>query len=234
MLAKGGGEVAIRVKARYQTVDVLPLVVYNRLCNFLSINFLSLCRHMETCLGVKLKEDFATCLVKILHRQRVVKQFLADIIMDEIEKLDNDHLMFRGNSLATKSMEAYIKLVAADYLHNTLGGFVKAQVAKSLNFEVDPTKLPNASQAVLETNRRRLLEAVEMAWACIVRSSSIFPQQLREVFDALRVKLDERHQSNLADKLVSASIFLRFLCPAVLSPSLFGLVSRALARPPCR
>jgi hypothetical protein len=48
---------------------------------------------------------------------------------------------------------------------------------------------------------------------------------LREVFDALRQKLQERKKTELADKLVSASIFLRYLCPAILSPSLFGLVS---------
>lgn len=59
----------------------------------------------------------------------------------------------------------------------------------------------------------------------IVCSAPIFPQQLREVFDALRQKLQERNKSDLADKLVSASIFLRYLCPAILSPSLFGLVS---------
>jgi RAS protein activator-like 2 len=101
---------AIRIKARYQNVDVLPLAVYDRLIKFVTVNYLPLCHSLETCLAVKTKEDFATCLVRILHKQRVVKDFLCDIIMAEIGQLENEHLMFRGNSLATKSMEAYIKV----------------------------------------------------------------------------------------------------------------------------
>jgi RAS protein activator-like 2 len=145
--------------------------------------------------------------------------------MAEIEQLDNDHLMFRGNSLATKSMEAYIKLVSSDYLHKTLGAFVKDQVSKTVSYEVDPMKLSNPSNSTIEANRKKLMNSVKTVWERIVCSAPIFPQQLREVFDALRQKLQERKKSDLSDKLVSASIFLRYLCPAILSPSLFGLVS---------
>lgn len=71
---------AIRIKARYQNVEVLPLEVYQRLIRFVTVNYLPLCHSLESCLAVKLKEDFATCLVKLLHKQRVVKDFLCDIM----------------------------------------------------------------------------------------------------------------------------------------------------------
>ena len=137
--------------------------------------------------------------------------------------------MFRGNSLATKSMESYIKLVAQDFLHKTLGDFVKEQVAKTVSYEVDPTKLGHPSASTLEANRRRLLEAVVDVWTRISRAAPIFPQQLRDVFASLHMRLRERSKHELADKLVSASIFLRYLCPSILSPSLFGLVSKFFA-----
>ena len=78
---------AIRVKARYLNFDVMPLVVYDRLAAFVRRNYLPLCSSLETSLSVKTKEDFATCLVRVLHRQRVIKDFLCDIIMAEIQQL---------------------------------------------------------------------------------------------------------------------------------------------------
>lgn len=85
--------------------------------------------------------------------------------MNEIGQLDNEHLMFRGNSLATKSMEAYIKLVSSDYLHKVLGAFVRDQVSKAISYEVDPMKLNNPSNSTIEANRKKLMNAVKVVWS---------------------------------------------------------------------
>lgn len=72
--------------------------------------------------------------------------------------------MFRGNSLATKAMEAYMKLIADDYLQDTLGDFIRELLSCEESCEVDPLKLAAVSQSVLEKNRSLLLQWVERAW----------------------------------------------------------------------
>ncbi|CAI4233262.1 unnamed protein product [Auanema sp. JU1783] len=214
---------AIRIKARWQSVEILPLRAYDDLLHFLTYNYLPLCAQLEPVLSVKAKEDFATTLVRILHRQKLAKDFLCDLIMSEVNMLDNDHLMFRGNSLATKAMEAYMKLVSQDYLQNTLGGLTQDLLAMSESCEVDPLKLASVSTPTLERNRGLLMDCVEKAWACILNSTSELPLELRDVFYTLRERLEAQGRGSLADTLISSSIFLRYLCPAILSPSLFSL-----------
>ncbi|KFD67721.1 hypothetical protein M514_07456 [Trichuris suis] len=220
--SKGGEAISLRVKARFQSVTVLPLKVYVRLLQFLTENYLQLCLVLEPVLSVRAKEDFATSLVRIMHSQHLAKNFLCDLIMAEIEGLENDHLMFRGNSLATKAVEAYIKLIGEQYLHRTLASFVRTIQSSDEDCEVDPEKLSN--RALIEKHQEALLTVVHSAWGRILNSFHDFPLELRLLFHEVRKRLADCGRGELADNLISSSVFLRFLCPAIMSPSLFNLI----------
>lgn len=113
----------------------------------------------------------------------------------------------------------------------TLGVFVKNVINMQESCEVDPLRFDNynhknsnAFTLALERNQHNLMIHAETAWGRILSSASIFPFQLREVFCELRSRLERSSRADLTNNLISSSIFLRFLCPAILSPSLFKLV----------
>ena len=46
---------------------------------------------------------------------------MTDIVMNEVEKVEEESLIFRENTIGTKSVEAMLRLVGMQYLNSTLG-----------------------------------------------------------------------------------------------------------------
>lgn len=86
---------------------------------------------------------------------------------------EDERLIFRGNSLATKAMEAFLKLTGERYLLETLGELVSNVLQVGYDCEVDPLKAQ--STAALLRQQQNLRNAVENTWKKIVASNVSFP-----------------------------------------------------------
>ena len=227
---------SIRLRAQFSSVDILPLREYEEFLYFLRDEYKDLCKLLEPNISVKVKEELSTALMNIFHAEEMAEDVLADIVVDEISSVENEHLTFRGNSIATKAMESYIKLVGQKYLHDTLHSVVDEILTSEMDLEIDPVKVTSAASAsgssaantaaaaeALTLHRTNLTRVVRQVWNRIANSHAMFPITLQRCFYKIRQYLQHVGKPDVGDNLISACIFLRYLCPAILAPSLFNL-----------
>jgi len=100
----------LRIKCRFQSTDILPINVYGNFLGYLKENYKRVCETLEPVIGVKAKEDIGQALVLLMHAQGLAGAFLTDVVALDLLRVGDQRLTFRGNSLATKSMEAFLKL----------------------------------------------------------------------------------------------------------------------------
>lgn len=134
------------------------------------------------------------------------------------------NLLFRGNTLLSKALDIHMQRLGKDYLEETIGPKVREIIELAPDMEVDPSKL--SATACLPYNHVRLLETTENMWQLIKQSASRCPAELRSLFRHVRACAEDRFGDRLRNApytAVSGFLFLRFFCPAILNPALFGL-----------
>ena len=149
-------------------------------------------------------------------------RYLVDVVVSEVNDPNIDsNLIFRGNSLATKSVDCYMRLVASDYLYSVLARPLGRYLMDVSECEVDPERIPSTVSPLQAQNN--LLRHIRSIWDSIYKSRSSIPMELQVVFHGVQRELgpDKQPASNT---VVIACIFLRFFCAAIMSPSLFDIV----------
>ncbi|XDV36348.1 hypothetical protein PO909_006144 [Leuciscus waleckii] len=216
-----GPQASLRVKAKFKNLNILPIERYKEFAEYVTVDYVGMCSSLEPLLNVREKEELAGALVHVLQSIGKAKEFLIDLGSAEVQRLgENEALIFRENTLATKAIDEYMKLVGQKYLIDTLGDFISRLYSGGENCEVDPQK---CSSSDLPINQRHLKKTCGDVVKRITDMHDSFPAELNDIFSSWVSDCEDRGLTDIGHRLISASLFLRFLCPAILSPSLFGL-----------
>ena len=139
------------------------------------------------------------------------------------------NLLFRGNSLLTKALDSHMRRLGKEYLEDTLSERIRDIDESDPDCEVDPNRVQHLED--LQRNWRNLIALTENIWKSISASAPRCPPELRVIFRHIRACVEDRYGDFLRTvtySSVSGFLFLRFFCPAVLNPKLFGLLKGKL------
>ncbi len=135
------------------------------------------------------------------------------------------NLLFRGNSLLTQALEFHMRRLGKEYLNDTLADKILEINESDASCEVDPSKLQHGED--LQQHWAQLIQFTTEIWKCIISSAARLPPELRHILKYIRAVAEDRYGDFLrtvTHTSVSGFLFLRFLCPAILNPKLFGLL----------
>lgn len=241
------GSLQLEVRLRDETV--LPSVYYQPLVQLLCQEVKlgtqgpgQLIPVIEETTSAECRQEVATTLLKLFLGQGLAKDLLDLLFQLELGRTSEANTLFRSNSLASKSMESFLKVAGMRYLHGILGPIIDRVFEEKKYVELDPSKVevkdvgcsglhrPQTEAEVLEQSAQTLRAHLVALLSAICRSVRTCPAVVRATFRQLFRRVRERFPSaqhqNVPFIAVTSFLCLRFFSPAILSPKLFHLRER--------
>ncbi|KAH9824834.1 Rho GTPase activation protein [Melampsora americana] len=132
-------------------------------------------------------------------------------------------ILFRGNTLLTKMLEGYMRLIGGAFLESSVGPIIRRICHSKLELEIDPSKMKNSKN--LNENGRSLETLAKEIWESIYLNRSKCPGRLKSLFGRIQSLVTISYEEpEMRLTCVSAFIFLRFFVPSILNPRLFNIV----------
>ena len=122
-------------------------------------------------------------------------------------------------------MDQFMKLTAIGYLHSILKASIEQIMQSQDVCELNPSNLPKGTD--LMQHSERLQTHLFNILTVIYNSADKCPMAMRLVFKHLQEEVVKKWpiDDTVRTRAVSGFLFLRFICPAMLKPQIFNLVT---------
>ncbi|XP_019859524.1 PREDICTED: ras GTPase-activating protein 3-like [Amphimedon queenslandica] len=219
---------SMRLLLIYHEDYILTSTTYQPLLNLL-VNSITEPDFQDTSLCIlnevsKDRSAMGLCIVNLFLQLNKFEELAHRLITVEVTSTSDPNTLFRGNSVASKVIDEFMKVVGQTYLHRTLQPCIDEIFEVKRSCEIDQSKLSEGEN--IDLNMTNLLFFVEKLMSAITSSARSCPSVMKRIFHLLRtlsVKQFPEFEDEVRFTSISGFIFLRFFAPAILNPKLFGL-----------
>ncbi|NXE38304.1 RASA1 protein, partial [Ptilorrhoa leucosticta] len=167
----------------------------------------------------------AGILLKIFLHEKLESLLLRTLNDREISMEDEATTLFRATTLASTLMEQYMKATATSFVHHALKDSILKIMESKQSCELNPSKLEKNED--VNTNLAHLLSILSELVEKIFMAAEILPPTLRYIYGCLQKSVQNKWPANttMRTRVVSGFVFLRLICPAILNPRMFNIIS---------
>ncbi|CAO1437957.1 unnamed protein product [Diamesa tonsa] len=215
---------SIRLRIRYLDDLLMPYEEYSPLQELLLEQELHSVKALaELCHSNRVA--LATALLKIFRQDKKETELLKILCQTEVGKETDTSIIFRGTSLATTLMDIYMRAECNLFLQSALSDTIQKLCDSKQSAELNPTKMEVNDDAC--QNAEFLLLVLDQITQSIFTSPDTCPRAVRFICNCLQKAVVAKwpNERLVRTRVVSGFIFLRLLCPALVNPRQFGLVT---------
>ncbi|XP_011503859.1 PREDICTED: ras GTPase-activating protein 1 [Ceratosolen solmsi marchali] len=217
---------ALRLRLRYRHDLAMPPEEYSPLQQLLLDPELQVVKALADVCHLD-RIPLANSLLRIFRHERKEADLLKTLTQAEVDKEEETPTLFRAASLTTTLMDLYMKSVCTSFLKSALQDTVLKLIDTKQSCELNPSKMDSPEDAC--NNAEFLLQVLDEVTLSIFTSPDVCSKSLRYIcFCLQRAVVSKWPQERLVrTRVVSGFIFLRLLCPAILNPKSFNLISES-------
>lgn len=168
-------------------------------------------------------DKVAGYLARIFYFVDRAHYLIKNVTNFEVTVTQEQNTLFRSNSLASKIMTAYSRIVAKDYLSYVLKPVVDRVVALGRKLEVQPDKLHDMERPYLPEHHDHVKSVVQETLERIKNSVDRIPTECRQICRDLKEEVSKKYPSAV-DISIAGYLFLRLINPALVVPDSIGIV----------
>ncbi|KAJ3434076.1 ras gtpase-activating protein [Anaeramoeba flamelloides] len=199
-------------------------------------------------------KQYSPILFHLLDSVGLTLPFIHSSIIDEVNKNPTPGSLFRSNSVGQKVLGFFIRKLCSNYLKETLQSTILEMIEKDLEYEIDPNKiitkkyvndginskinnlnieedandLVQERNKIIESNLSNVLKYFRIILKNILNSLDKVPSEMRIICHYFKQVTEKKYPDNV-EQIVGGFVFLRFFCPAIVSPFLRGIIDQKIS-----